>query len=167
MSDVKPITLDDLMPVEVTLSIKQVKYNRELKVPIVTLSWEEWDAIGREVPDPAIPSTKLAEDGVTLLPNPQDKRYLEQMARAYEDRYARRIFRCLEKGGNVFPGETALEKYKNLKNADFAMCNALCRGIIEANMVGRSELEQLAESFLAESVSQNDDAYPLKAEPAY
>lgn len=159
MSDVKPISLADLMPADVVLEIKQPRLNRVLQVPIKTLSWEEWDSIGREVKEPEIPYTALAEDEKTKLPNPQDKRYLEQLETARRDRLARRIFACLERGGNDFPGATALEKYENLKQADWGMAEALIRGVLEANQIGRSELQTLAASFRNQPVSPDDDAY--------
>lgn len=158
MTDVKPITLDDLMPAQITITIRHPRYDRVLEIPIVTLSWEEWDSIGREIVDPEIPYTALAEDGKTKLPNPADKRYVAQIQDNALERSLRRIFACLERAGNAFPGDTAREKYENLKKADYGMVEALIRAVMEANQAGRSELQTLAASFRAQPLPSHDDA---------
>lgn len=155
LEDVRPITLDDLTPVELVARCPTIQ-GRELLVKFTTLSWDEWDKLGMAVADPKIPLTKLAENGTDLLPNPQDTVYQEQLQRAGEDRQARRVFASLERSGNVFPGDTALEKWHNLKaKGDRLLVNSLVNIIIASQVQGRADIEKLADSFPPLPLSQN------------
>lgn len=157
MDAVAPITLADLAPTTVVAEIT-TPYGRVVRVPFQTLSWEEWNAVGREVPDPKVPHTKLADDGHTLLPNPQDAKYLEDVQKAAEDRIARRVVMALEKAGTELPGATAQDKLNALKAADRAIVDRLIRVIIDAAVEGKVRLENRAESFRPVTVPSVGDA---------
>lgn len=157
MDEVRPITLEDLAPVTVVAEIT-TPYGRVVRVPFQTLSWEEWNEVGRAVPDPKVPLTRLADDGQTLLPNPRDEKYLEDVARASADRVARRVVLALEKAGTALPGATAQDKLDALKNADRAIVDRLIRVIVDAAVEGKVRLEERAESFRPVPLPPGPDA---------
>jgi hypothetical protein len=157
MSEVKPITLDDLQPTIVVAKLK-TRYGRVLEVPFMTLSWQEWDDLGRSVPDPKVPYTKLSDSG-ERVPNYDDLRYKEQLEQAATERIARRLFASLERAGNEFPGETALEKYENLKKSDRALVEGLTYAIIRSGLGEEAEIEAIADSFPEQSTSESDPAH--------
>ena len=158
MSDISPITLDDLAPVEVSVEIV-TSYGRKLVIPFHTLTWEEWEAHAKAVTFPTVPSTALAEDGKTKLPNPDDPLYKEQLIRAYENVMARRLFDSLERAGNRFPGETALDKLDTLRaKGDRVLVDKLIDKIVGASWRGEAELLNRADTFQADADGEGDPA---------
>lgn len=151
----RPITMDDLQPA-LCVAMCRTRYGREIEVPFYPLSWQEWDDLGRRVKDPDVPKTRLAEDGNTLLPNPEDAKYLRDLERKQEERVANRLMTMLSRGGNVFPGETLLTQFDALKQGDRALVESMIRRIYGAGVEGISEVQALADSFQAQSSPASD-----------
>jgi len=161
------LSLDDLRPTELTARCQTIQ-GRTVLIKFTTLTWEEWDALGREVKDPDVKryTTRLAENGIDLLPNPDDPKFKEAQQKAWDDRQARRLFASLEKSGFTIPGETALEKMRTLKKqGDSLLVNQLVSIVLTSQVQGRAEIEALADSFRDEPVPANDAPSDAETHP--
>lgn len=148
-----PISFTDLAPVTVTVELRDASRERALQVPVCPLSWREWEDVARRNPMPPIPKTRLAEDGETLLPNPNDARYLEQREKVSERILAERVFLALEKAGNTFEGSDYLEKWQRLMDCDNAMSQWLVRTVIELCTKGSADIQDRANSFPSDATA--------------
>lgn len=153
------MNFDDLKPAGVIAQITTA-YGKTLEIPLQLLSWERWESIGRSVPEPSIPNTKPAPSGKPedMLPNPQDKAYLERKAQADEDRTARRVLAAIEGAGTVVPGSTLQERVEAIKQIDAAILQALV-GILAKTFWGvNARLEASADSFRASAPDPAENA---------
>lgn len=121
---------------------------RRRRLKIYTPTYHEWHMIGAQVPDPDIPRTIWSEAQNAKLPNPYDKKYLEELARVREERDFRRLIFCLEKAGIVVPGDTMEAKLETLKTTlDAGIANALLDFLRKTVQGGIAKLEAIADSF--------------------
>lgn len=174
----KTLTLDDLKPKIVIVKI-MTAYGREIKIPFVPLTYEEWGDLGRAVVDPLPPKQAGIDpnDPDKVLPNPNDKHYQEQLKRNGDDRAARRLFTALDKAReyieadaqfqlenpDVLPleveGDTPLDKWYNAtEQGDNLIIARLQNAVYEACAGGRVLVEQRASSFRGERLPSGDDA---------
>lgn len=153
------MNFDALKPATVTAQIT-TSYGKTLEVPLQLLSWERWESIGRSVPEPVVPKTLPAASGKPedMLPNPQDKAYLEKKALADEERTARRVLAALEGAGMVIPGNTVAARAAAIKEMDAAILQALIGVLAKVFWGVNARLEASAESFRASPVDAAADA---------
>jgi len=145
----------DLLPDVVTARVT-TSYGKAIDVPMLMLSWEQWEQIGRDVPPPAVPLTKAAASGKPedMLPNPQDAVYLERKAAADDERTARRLLAALEGGGMTVPGNTVREKTAAIKSMDAGLLTALVGVLAKAYFGANARLDARAETFRADTDAQ-------------
>lgn len=130
----------------------ETAYGLKISIPFQLMSWEEWDTIGREVIDPPPPRTRIdPTNPENLLPNPEDTRYKEVLADNVEKRFARRIIRPLERGGNTFPVEgDEVDKLRYLRTLDNAVFKAITEAVTVAALGGKVKVSEIADSFREE-----------------
>lgn len=137
---------DELGPKTIRAEIT-TSYGRTVTVPIVTLSYHEWVAIGLEVPDPPVPRTLINKAG-EKLPNRDDVTYLEALNRVTSDRNHRRLARAMEKAGVTIPGSTNADKSRQLQETlDAGIAARLIMLLGEAAMGGKARLLEQADTF--------------------
>ena len=150
---------DDLKPEVVTAQVTTT-YGKTVNVPLLMLSWERWEQIGRDVLDPPVPLTKAAPSGKPedMLPNPQDKVYLERRAQAEDERTARRLLAALEGGGMVVPGDTLTAKVAAIKGMDAGLLQALVGVLAKAFYGVNARLQASADSFRTSAIDAVETA---------
>lgn len=157
VTDIAPITLADLKPEPVVMQV-MMPYGRVVKVPIVPLTWHEWNTVGAQVLDPLKgntdywtkrnPATKEKEF------DPENVAYLQALDEANSQRGYRRLLVALEKAGNIIEGNTLDEQIENLKAMEVGIAVALINKLGDISMRGRASVFALAESFRDERVPE-------------
>lgn len=139
-------SFDDLKPATVNAVITTA-YGKTLTIPLQTLSWEQWEAIGRQVPEPEIPKTKPGAKPDEYLPNPQDEVYLKRRSDAANERLMRRVLIAMEGGGTVVPGANIKEKIAALNAIESGVLQAIVGIVAQSNMGAQRRFEELSASF--------------------
>jgi hypothetical protein len=151
------ITLDDLKPRVVTVTV-EIPHGEPLVIPLRSLSYHEWLAIGTEVSEPPVPKTRVGDDG-RPAPNPLDPDYVKQRDESYRKRSYMRLAAALVGGGMSLPGETLAEQGAALEGAiDAGIANALLDYLISTVNGGRARIEQRAETFHGGRTAADADA---------
>lgn len=153
------VLFDALKPEVVDAKIT-TSYGKVITVPVLTLSWEQWENIGRQVPEPEVPRTKIAPSGKPedMLPNPKDEAYLEAVSEAGNRRILLRMLAAIEGGGMVVPGNTTDEKLAELKAIDSGMFQALIGVIMRAWGGTQARVEARAATFRASTLDALENA---------
>lgn len=154
------MTLFDALKPEVVDAQITTSYGKTITVPVLTLSWEQWENIGRQVPEPEIPRTKIAPSGKPedMLPNPKDEAYLAAVNEAGNRRILLRMLAAIEGGGMVVPGSTTDEKLAALKAIDSGVFQALIGVIMRAWGGVQTRVESRASSFRPSALDAPQDA---------
>jgi hypothetical protein len=141
-----PMNLSDLTSRVVKVKVT-LPYNREIEIPVGTLTYAEFNSVTADVPDPVIPRTLLGKDG-EKLPNRDDVTYKAAIEKANEERSYRRLAIALNKGGVEITGETIAEKAATLRtDLDAGVANALMSFLAQAALGGRVAAQATADTF--------------------
>lgn len=139
-------TLDDLKPRIVTVTI-ELPHGEPFVVALRTLGYHEWNMIGSEIPDPAIPRTRVGDDGKPAL-NPNDPDYLRARGEVTEERTYRRLASALIGGGMELPGDDIGAQARYLReNIDAGIANVLIDFLVSTVAGGRARIETRADTF--------------------
>lgn len=154
---ITPITLADLKPTPVVMQVV-MPYGRIVKVPIMPLTWHEWNTIGAQVLDPLKGNTEYwtKRNPVTKEKefDPENVAYHQALDEANSQRGYRRLLVALEKGGNIIEGNTLDEQIENLKGMEVGLAVALMNKLGDLSTRGRASAFALAESFRDERVPE-------------
>lgn len=150
---------DSLKPEVVDAQIT-TSYGKTITVPLLLLSWDQWENIGRQVPEPEVPRTKLGPSGKPedMLPNPKDEAYLAAVSKASDKRVLLRLLAAMEGGGTVVPGNTTDEKLNALKALDSGVFQALVGVIMRAWGGTQARVETRAATFQPSALNTLENA---------
>lgn len=156
MSDV--FSFDDLKPKKVIAKITTM-YGKTLEIPVVPPTLIEWELEESRFPVPKIRHTKLAPDGVTMLPNPDDQSYIDDRNLRNRRTAAYHVAAAMERAGISVPGENARDKADEMCKVESGVLNSLVRLLYDTSVKGeKSRLEEVVDSFQHERVSQSNGA---------
>lgn len=150
MSDV--FSFDDLKPAHITANI-ETHYGRKLSIPLVLPTYEEWEGEEGKFVIPKVPQTKLAPDGVTMLPNPDDPAYIDARNLRGRRVAAYHVVRAMERAGLEVPGEGVRGKSDEMCKIESGVLNSLVKLIYDSSVKAeKAKLNDLAETFPASAV---------------
>ncbi len=146
MSTAKPLSLSDFGVDKIDVTIT-TDYGRTVKVPLMLLTWHQWNQPMLDIADVPIPLSRR-DAANNLQPNPNDTRYVQKMSAIYSQRNAQRLVMSLVGAGNTIPGDTLEEQTNNLMSTmDVGISNALLDVLQKAVNRSKTEASALADTF--------------------
>lgn len=137
------ISFDDLRPIDIVVELTHG--DRDIEIPLRSLTYSQWNAIGLSVPAPTPPVQGVDKNGRPLF-DYNNPAYLIQLEQAGEERVYRRLLASLRID---IPGATEDEKVHALREGlDTNIVRQLNEVIGQFALKGEARIKHRAETFL-------------------
>lgn len=140
-------SLDELQTYTANLSIQVIGADgalQEMVVPVHTIPYPEYLAIGAQIPDAPMPINGVDRFGRPIY-NDKDPAYVAAQTNVQSERNFHRLRRML---ALPIPGETEDEQLEYLRGLDTNMVRQLFIGIRTLAEIGETAIQQQADTFL-------------------
>lgn len=141
----KPVKLSDLGTAIVDVTVIMAAYEREVTLPLMTLTYHKWMELGYEVPDP--PKKTRVVNG-QKVPNEDDPDYRREKEEAEHDRNLRRLAYAMNEAGNdVGSGNLEAKAERIGDEIDAGIATALIQWLEGAARKGAAMPKSIADQF--------------------